>query len=77
MLFSNIEVNYSNDMMSLHVMFYLQCPINAGGIAALNIIIININIIIIIMTGARSTPLVTSSRSSRLLRRPATLSTAR
>jgi len=36
MSFSNIEVNYSNDTMSLHVMIDLQCPNNAGGIAALN-----------------------------------------
>jgi len=36
MSFSNIEVDYSNDIMSLHVMIDLQCPNNAGGIAALN-----------------------------------------
>jgi len=36
MLFSNIEVNYSNDIMSLHVMIDLQCPNIAGGIATLN-----------------------------------------
>jgi len=36
MSFSNIEVNYSNDIMSLHVMIDLQSPNNAGGIAALN-----------------------------------------
>jgi len=35
MSFSNIEVNYSNDM-SLNVMIDFQCPNNAGGIAALN-----------------------------------------
>jgi len=36
MSFSNIEVNFSNDIKSLHVMIDLQCPINAGDIAALN-----------------------------------------
>jgi len=36
MSFSNIEVDYSNDLMSLHVMIDLQFPNNAGGIAALN-----------------------------------------
>jgi len=36
MSFSNIEVNYNNGIMSLHVMIDLQCPNNAGGIAALN-----------------------------------------
>jgi len=40
MSFSNIEVNYSNDIMSLHVMIDLQGPNNAGGIAAFIIIII-------------------------------------
>jgi len=33
MSFSNIEVNYNSDIMSLHVMIDLQCPNNAGGIA--------------------------------------------
>jgi len=36
MSFINIEVNYSDDIMSLHVMIDLQCSNNAGGIAALN-----------------------------------------
>jgi len=36
MSFSNIEVDYSTDLISLHVMIDLQCPNNAGGIAALN-----------------------------------------
>jgi len=51
MSFSNIKVNYSNDIKSLHVMIDLQCPNNAGGIAALNshgkstIIIIIINLL--------------------------------
>jgi len=36
MSFSNIEINYNNDRMSLHVMIVLLCPNNAGSIAALN-----------------------------------------
>jgi len=36
MSFSNIEINYNNDIMSLRVMIDLQCANNAGSIAALN-----------------------------------------
>jgi len=33
-----IEINYNNDIMSLHVMIDLQCPNNAGGIFIIIII---------------------------------------
>jgi len=49
MSFSDIEVNYNNDVMSRHVMIDLQCSNNAGGIAALNTVFIIIIIIIIII----------------------------